>query len=521
MYKLYYNGSGQLLDVKPFLKQPDKFMVGVDYKETDGKGNAHTVNTWGAWYKKQGNAWYLGTEFKPYGITESRFTGSTKNIFNLFPGYAMKYDKDYVPTEDELVGADLIMDHIFEVWADGDKKLLTVILAWFRHILVYGKRTGLMLLLHSKLHGAGKSSIIEAMDKNVFGDNLCSKTASLKQLMDSSFTSPIMRKCLLTIEELPEHKFGRESSDTITDKLKSYITDPKQMGNEKYGAFGSFESCLNIIGLTNNDKCLHYSLALRRIIACSISNHRVGDSRYFAQLLKACNDYNTMKCWVHKYIIECKKYNKIDLDKVKSIKIDPSISFLDHWANTRLRKNILRKNVNSIIYYFAHLINQWKSETIDDTYKHMVGRHQPLQDYIDSCGNTYTGIYDNYKRYCEAHNLYCLAKDVNRFKIELENTLETYIVELFVDGVRKKSRPSKDSKLPPINPDGRKGYGSYLVFSEENLDTIDKIVNETLKIDRESVKNMGVDDFKANMHQEKAFEKDLEFYDEGHSGLDI
>ncbi len=511
VYRLYYNTEDQLEEVKPYQKDPNKKLVGVSYHDGDEK-----YNSWDTWFSKQGSAWYRGVEFKPYGITKDRFSGSTPNIFNLFPGYAMKFDKDFEPDADAIYGAGLINKHMYEVWADHDEKLFLVILAWFYTMLIRGKRTKLLLLLYSKYQGAGKSGIIEVMYQSIFGNNLCSKTASLKQLLESSFTEPLMNKCLLTIEEIPEHKYGRESSDTVTEKLKSLITDTKQMGNIKFGAFGTFDCCLNIVGMTNNEKSVHYSMGARRVIACALSNDRVGDQAYHTALMEACSNYNTMKAWVHKYLINGDAWEGIKVDRIKQIKVSPTSSFLDHWANTRLRKNILRRNVNSMIYYFAHLLDQWRSQSDDDSVDHMIGKHQPISDYTDTYGNHYAGLYDNYKRYCKHNNMYCMAKEHNQFKLELEQTLQLYTYEVFTDDEKPVAKRPKDQELFDINPNGRKGYGTYLAFTKEHMDKIESVCRETLKTEEDQIQRMKVEDFKSGLHQENAFSTDHRFYDDDH-----
>lgn len=520
VYAIKYNKAGQLTDVKPYKGMPDWNFVGVDYVVELGDGKKVTMNSWKKWFKKQGSAWYRGIEFKPYGITQNRFNGSNKHIFNTFPGYSMKYDPDYCAEDKHMEGANYIMKHILEIWCDNDVKLFQVTLAWFRHILMYGTRTEVMLLLYSKVHGAGKTGVIEAFYNHIFGKNLCSKTASIKQLMESQFTEPIMNKVLLVIEELPEHKFGRESSDTITDKLKSYITDPIHMGNVKYGAFGSFESQLNIVGITNNEKCLHYSIPSRRAICLALNNKAVGDDAYFNNLMTACNNYDMMKCFVHTYLIDCKSYGTISLNVIKNLKIKASTTFITHWADTRLRRNILRKNVNSLIYYFAELLNQWRSISVEEppALNHMEGKHQPLSDYTDTYGTRTPGLFDNYKRYCLQNNLYQVAKEPNQFKLELETTLEIYAVEVFSDAEPTKARAKKDADLIKLNPNGRKGYGSYVVFTQKLLDTVDRICGATLKIDENSVKRMDYKHLHNNLHKEELFEDARGMYDEGCGG---
>ena len=444
------------------------------------------VNTFEWWFQTCQSSWYKGVYFEPYGIIHNREEKSTKKgFFNTFPGYQVEYKIDYACPSDEVARkGELIYQHVFEVFCKNNQGLTNTVLAWLKNVIVLGRHSKIMLVLYSQTHGAGKSLWWEWMMKQVVGEQIFSKTADFKTMLDSRFTEALMDKTFCMIEEIPAFRYdGSRGSGAVWSKTKSYITDELQQGEKKFKASKGWTNYNNFVGLTNNPNCMHPEIPARRAIMLAISNDRAGDTKYHSALVEALESHDAWVYFIHKYLI--KNTNIKSLARTMA----PNCKWLDEHADTEWRQMSLKKAVTSFIQWWCYLIDGWKSISPDEnTLKHMSGKHIPITNYTDPKGKEYQGLLENYQRYCEDNGEYCLVKNANQFKQRMEQDFETQakIIQTYNEVLPIKA--GTDMALFDGQTQGRKRYGEYIIFTETILNKINTVCTSLINDKAVSIK---------------------------------
>jgi len=512
IYKKIYDANGILTDVielKGAILTQKKF-YGVDMTlYDDGDGDTKKINTYEWWFSLRGDAWYTGVYFEPYGINYSpEEVGRKKKYFNTFAGYKMKKVINY-QCDDVVVRAlgERIFNHVHEVWCNKDMNLTISLLGWLRRLVVIGKQTKLMVVLYSSQHGSGKSMWWEYFLEQVIGDKVYSKTADLNTLIGNQFTEGIMDKVLCMVEEIPQFKWdGSRGSSAIWSKLKSYVTDKIQQGMKKYKGTETFESFLNIIGLTNNPNCCHPEMFFRRTIGLAISNHRVGDGRYHQELAEALERYDAWEYFIHTYLIK----NRDVIERERSMKACPQ--WLDKYANTEFRKMSLKKSVSSFISFWCEMVEIWKAESSAGTLDHMIGTHSPISTFINKKGDTISvGLFEQYEQYCNKSGAYCLTKCHNQFITKMNEAFEIRIEILRGINEDMPLATTATADLFQNTGNRRKVYGEYIIWTADRIKRLEEVCAKSFQ-DKDIYCDMDAKDIITNM--KTITEEQLEFYED-------
>ena len=462
------------------------------------------------WFQTCQSAWYKGVYFEPYGIIHNREEKSTKKgFFNTFPGYQIEYDIDYAcPLDSIAEKGERIYKHVEEVFCKGDMKLTNAVLAWLKNTIVLGKQSKIMLVLYSQTHGAGKSLWWEHLMKQVIGEQIFSKTADFKTMLDSRFTEAIMDKTFCMIEEIPAFRYdGSRGSGAMWSKTKSYITDRLQQGEKKFKSAKGWENYNNFVGLTNNPNCMHPEIPARRAIMLAISNDRAGDTKYHSALVESLEDHEAWKYFIHKYLIKNKNITTV------ARTMAPNCKWLDDYADTEWRQMSLKKAVTSFIQWWCYLTDGWKALADDElSLNHMKDKHIPITNYTDPKGKMYQGLMENYQMYCEANGEYCLIKNANQFKQRMEQDFETQAKVIQTYNEKKGIKAGTDMKLFDGQTGGRKRYGEYIIFTETLLKKIEEVCSALLS-DKSVVLKMTATDWEKGMGT-LDIDGDMEFYED-------
>ena len=512
IYKKIYDKNGILSDViemKGAVKTQKQF-YGVDMViYDDGEGETKRMNTYEWWFSMRGDAWYTGVYFEPYGINYAKEeVGSKKKYFNTFAGFKMKKVVNYSPASQEVkMMGERIYRHIYEVWCSSDMNLTITVLAWLRRLIVIGKQTKLMMVLYSSQHGSGKSMLWEYLLEMVIGDKTYSKTADLNTLIGNQFTEGIMDKVLCMVEEIPQFKWdGSKGSGSTWSKLKSYVTDKIQQGMKKYKGTETFESFLNILGLTNNPNCVHPEMFFRRVIGLAISNHRVGDGKYHSDLRDACERYDAWEYFIHTYLIK----NRDVIERERGMR--PDEKWLDKYANTEFRKMSLKKSVSSFISFWCEMVETWRAESEDGTIEHMVGQHSPITTYINKKGDIVSiGLFDAYEAYCKKTGAFCLTKCSNQFISKMNEAFEIRIEILRGINEDMPLATTATNNLFQNTNNRRKVYGEYIVWTEDRIKRLEEVCSKSYQ-DKDIYNDMDSNDIINNM--KRITEEEINFYEE-------
>ena len=180
-----------------------------------------------------------------------------KPFFNEFCGLAINHRDAwaYEYTKEEV--APFVM-HIINVWAGGDQEIAEWILQWLASAYQRPwERLDTALILQGE-KGCGKGIIVEHMGR-LIGSRHYWQIGNLNNLT-GTYTHPKFQKaCIGFIDEA--YWGGDPKSATA---LKGIITEQKQDSNVKYQPQKSFDSYMNIIIASNNDRIVEYTSDNRR-----------------------------------------------------------------------------------------------------------------------------------------------------------------------------------------------------------------------------------------------------------------
>ena len=200
---------------------------------------------------------------------------------NMMPSRIYNYSP-YADFDDKIKEkCNLMLKHIHDVWANGNKKVYDYIINWLSCTAV-GRKVRTYLYLQSN-ERTGKSFPIEFFAQYVFGERVCLMTSDTKCIYE--WTKPLEGRLLANFNELPCESLGHWRG--VMDKLKSLTTESKfdvtQKGQPSYQQTNTF----NIIVTTNNDAIKLSPTARSRIMALDVAETYKGNHSYFKKLSNA------------------------------------------------------------------------------------------------------------------------------------------------------------------------------------------------------------------------------------------
>ena len=203
---------------------------------TDGKTKTKLYNPfkeWRSWADRR-EVWAIG--FDPRSKENS-------DIFNLWNGFAIsKEDADKACAAD----ADPILNHIEELWCDGDSDSFNYVLDMFAHYIQKPHvKTGVVLSLKSK-QGGGKGIILNKLNDIIGDDHFCSNSNA--NYLFGDFNGQLEGKILVNLDEA---FWGGDKK--MEGMMKSKITETKQTVRKLFKEAYTVDDYVNYIITTNND----------------------------------------------------------------------------------------------------------------------------------------------------------------------------------------------------------------------------------------------------------------------------
>lgn len=130
-----------------------------------------------------------------------------------------------------------------------------IVLHWMaRAVRQHGHLIGWMLGFYSRTGGTGKSSLIDPIF-DILGRHNCYTISNIQSELN---WTPFINKVLVELVEV-------ENSDTLNNKLKSYITDKFIESQIKYNMGEQIKNCSNFIFTTNNLSSMQVGESDRRL----------------------------------------------------------------------------------------------------------------------------------------------------------------------------------------------------------------------------------------------------------------
>ena len=242
--KLVRKENGEMINTKCwFLKGPTKAKDGYlkekftfFYVNTDGEKQILNIDPFKIWCE-----WIDRREVRAIGF-DPRGESNT-DIFNLWNGFNISKEVADQYNEEE---AKPVLDHIKELWCQGDENSYNYVLDYFSHIIQKPHiKTGVLLALKSK-QGGGKGIILDKLAQ-IIGSDHYSQNSNAKFLF-GDFNGQLEGKILVNLDEA---FWGGDKA--LEGVVKNKITEKRQTINKKNKENYTIDDYANYIITTNND----------------------------------------------------------------------------------------------------------------------------------------------------------------------------------------------------------------------------------------------------------------------------
>ena len=210
------------------------------------------------------------------------FMGEHKHVVQDIPEYETFSDKDKSKVQ-------LILNHIFEVWANQDDSMNKYLIQWLSFTIM-GHKLLTFLYLQST-EGTGKSIIIEFIRSFVLGNRRAIISSTPSHI--NKWTKVLEGTSLVNINEMPvssDYKGFNESLKNLTTECIFY---PEEKNEKSYSQRNTF----NFIITTNKEAIQFDENNKRRIVSLDINESRIGDTEYFNKIIKECMNDECGKCF--------------------------------------------------------------------------------------------------------------------------------------------------------------------------------------------------------------------------------
>jgi len=353
----YYTQSGDIIyfNDKVFLRNKKSitmdFYSKFKFKIIIGKSEKE-INPFNLWLNHIDRKNVDTIIFNPTGECQD-------NEFNIWRGF--KIEKTGVCDQEKI---QKWLNHIKNIWADGDLKTYDYILNWFAKILqTPWKKNNICLVLHS-VEGVGKSLILDMIGK-IIGTDYYYSTSSLKHIL-GDFNGDAEGKILVNLNET---NWGGDKK--MVGSFKEFITDSTIVINKKGIQSYSISNFSNTIITTNEEWIVNINDQDRR--------------------------FNLRECRNEKFEVQYyKDIAKTDLQEIANFLYNRDISDYDSrdFEKSDLHKEQIQMNMNSVEIFWENLKN---NEGLNDykTYENWSVKSDFYKSYVESVSGTHSVIYSN------------------------------------------------------------------------------------------------------------------------------
>lgn len=258
-----------------------------------------------------------------------------KKILNTFSGYTFKYEENGTIKEDIQELMDTAKNHIEEIICDGDKKTIKYFYEWLAHLLQKPtSKDGIPAIILKSGQGTGKNLICNFIC-NIINPAYTIILTNFDKLT-GKFNNVLENKLLTICNEISS--FGGDFKQN--DKLKSIITDTKQIIEPKGQDAYSINNYSRFIFLTNNDWPVKIEKDDRRYFCMKVSDSMKGNQEYYKKVAEAYENKEVQKAF----------FNYFTNYDLKGVNIrNPPMSKLKAEMKWRNRDNLPIKHLTEYI----------------------------------------------------------------------------------------------------------------------------------------------------------------------------
>jgi hypothetical protein len=183
---------------------------------------------------------------------------TSEEVYNLWEGYDYKNTGDY-----DIEKVQYFLDHIKNIWANGDEEIYEYLLNWLAHIIQKPEEKTQICVVLKSIEGVGKTMLLKMIGK-IMGDGYYDTIYEMEKAL-GRFNKCLEKKLLVNFNET--HWGGNKK---MGGTFKGLITDDT-MNIESKGVDGyTTDNLLNCVITTNEDWVVQVSANDRRffLIEC-------------------------------------------------------------------------------------------------------------------------------------------------------------------------------------------------------------------------------------------------------------
>lgn len=264
-------------------------------------------------------------DFKTDAITFTKIerNGIPVNYLNMAKPKP-EFNNILVNREEMKKDLDLVYTHIKTVWADEDEQINNWILNFLACSMTGKRKLRQCLYLPCNVERAGRGSILNFIN-NAIGERMY-KTCSIEELL--KYNKNFEGRSLINFDELPTDVGNFRS---VSDTLKSLITEPSFPCRDMYNKAYSQKNTFNVIITSNNEAVRITQSNNSRYMICQINTCKVGDHKYFKTLNEILEKPEIQKLFYEdmekRYETTCQGWNE-DIKPFSSVKQEKLIETL-------------------------------------------------------------------------------------------------------------------------------------------------------------------------------------------------
>jgi len=287
---------------------------------------------------------YSHRDFIPYGARGDPWDYSSL-IFNTFSGFIHNYESEFIV---DLSKIERFREHILKVWADSNLEMAECLEKWFAHILQKPDIKTETCIVLSGQEGIGKNIIIDIIKNSVLGAKYILEVPDMA-VLTQRFNTALENKLLTVLNEAASVVSSEMKNQDI---LKDLITEKSRLIEPKGKASYRINDRNNYICFSNNEYVIKSSTEMRRFVLLRGSNHFIGNTEHFTELLK---DFSERDAGIHLYHY----LMNIDISNFKPQRDFPS---------TEMKDDLRAEAICKVDKFIIDIINGHQTNIEDDIF---------------------------------------------------------------------------------------------------------------------------------------------------------
>lgn len=325
------------------------YLCKYNFNIKNDKGEEQEIEPAKIWLKNRDRRDIERVVFKPNQQVKN-------NQYNLWTGYKYKNTGTC-----DLSKIEHVLDHLLNIWANGNKEVYDWIIGWFARIIQTPEnKNAICLALYSFANGVGKNIILDLI-RAIMGDKYFLSTSKDEQIL-GRFNSDVEGRILINMNEtsiLYDKKLSGPFKENITEKTISI----ERKGLTSY----TIDNPGNYIITTNDMHMVSISGQDRRfnIIQCS-------DKKYNKEYYNKIADTDVQELANFLYNVDISDYDPRDFPRTELF-----------YEQVELSYNNIESFVHKLIEGEECTYSDWYDEDAEDIV--WLNKKQFYDDYVKTC----------------------------------------------------------------------------------------------------------------------------------------